>query len=119
MEYDVIGKGESLVIFLHGWIAHAAQYDFVVENLDLDAFKYIFLDYRGYGKNIEKKGSYDLVELATDCCEVIKKEKCDNVILIAHSMGGLVAQKVATMQQGKIKKIMLVAPVPYDGFSFD
>ena len=53
---------------------------------------------------------FDLAGLASDAKEVVKALKLDRYVLIGHSMGGKVAQLIASERPEKLSGLILVAP---------
>ncbi|XOB61649.1 alpha/beta fold hydrolase [Campylobacterota bacterium DY0563] len=114
LNYKVIGRGEKKVLFLHELMGDCRNYEPIFPFLDKENFTYIFIDLRGYGlsKNIE--GEYNLEEASTDVINLISKLNFDEVILAAHSMSTMIAQRIALIEP-KVKKLILTTPISASG----
>lgn len=90
LEYEVTGAGPAIV-FLHGWASSRMCWHSVVDLLKKD-FCCITLDLRGHGNSrLTGNGHADVMSMADDVAALLKKLEADPVLLVAHSMGGMVA----------------------------
>lgn len=105
--YESTGTGTPIII-LHG---NGFDLTCFSPHLDTLAQKYrlIFTDMRGSGKSIDQS-SISLDQLAHDVDAVRQGLGLDKIVLMGHSLGGLVAMKYATLFAGKLDKLILVAP---------
>ncbi len=110
----IIGNGDIKIIFLHELMGDCRNYEAIFPFLDKENFTYIFTDLRGYGLSKEIKGEYNLEEASNDVKNLITKLNLDEVILVAHSMSTMIAQRVALIEQ-KIKKLILTTPISASG----
>ncbi len=110
----IIGNGDTKIIFLHELMGDSRNYESIFPFLDKENFTYIFTDLRGYGLSKEIKGEYNLEEASNDVKNLITKLKLDEVILVAHSMSTMIAQRVALIEK-KIKKLILTTPISASG----
>ncbi len=110
----IIGNGDTKIIFLHELMGDCRNYEAIFPFLDKENFTYIFIDLRGYGLSKEIKGEYNLEEASNDVKNLITKLKLDEVILVAHSMSTMIAQRVALIEK-KIKKLILTTPISASG----
>jgi len=110
----IIGNGDTKIIFLHELMGDSRNYEAIFPFLDKENFTYIFTDLRGYGLSKEIKGEYNLEEASNDVKNLITKLKLDEVILVAHSMSTMIAQRVALIEK-KIKKLILTTPISASG----
>jgi 3-oxoadipate enol-lactonase len=103
--FTVLGGGPT-VLMLHGigggHLAFAPQ----VESLASNGYRAIAWDMPGYGHSppIEP---YTFKGLAESCIRLIEGLKCDNVVLVGHSMGGMVAQEVIARRPDLVSKLVL------------
>lgn len=47
--YHRVGNGPHPVLVLHGWFGDAHSFEEIEPWLNVHAFNYVFMDYRGYG----------------------------------------------------------------------
>ena len=81
----------------------------VVERLDPTAFTAHMLDFRGSGLSDRPSDGYDLRGFSSDVRAALA-ELPARVELVAHSMGGKIAQFVALDPPANLKGLVLVAP---------
>ena len=112
--YTQIGSGQEKVLILHGWFGDYSVWEPTFNSLDQDAFTYVFIDYRGYGKSKDLEGNYTMNEIAKDAISLINNLGWDVFHLIGHSMGGMAMQRVTLNinDRGRIKSMIGIDPVP-------
>lgn len=78
------------------------------------------LDLRGHGKSegFNDIDSFSLSQYADDVMEVMNQLD-ENVILIGHSMGGAVVQKILSLHPKNVKAAVLLSSVPHSGMFKD
>jgi pimeloyl-ACP methyl ester carboxylesterase len=107
--YDVNGEGQA-ILFIHGWAGSRLHWDPAPSFLP--GFKTIAIDLYGFGDSEEPSRvsiPEDYVELV---CGFIKQLDIEHVILVAHSVGGLIAANVTLRFQELMTGLVLVeAPV--------
>ncbi len=110
----IIGNGDTKIIFLHELMGDCRNYEAIFPFLDKENFTYIFTDLRGYGLSKEKKGEYNLEEASHDVKNLISRLNLEEVVLVAHSMSTMIAQRVASIEP-KVKKLILTTPISASG----
>lgn len=108
------GRGDVALVFLHYWGGSARTWHHVTKGL-AGLTNCIGIDLRGWGKSEALDGRYDLGAMAEDVTEVISALGLKRIILVGHSMGGKVAQIVATGLAATAKALILIAPSPATG----
>lgn len=103
------GTGPRHILFAHGWISSRRMFYDVVERLDPAVFTAHMLDFRGSGLSDRPAEGYDLHGFASDMRATLATLPA-KVELVAHSMGGKIAQFVALDPPPNLKRIVLVAP---------
>jgi pimeloyl-ACP methyl ester carboxylesterase len=103
--FSVLGGGPT-VLMLHGigggHLAFAPQ----VETLASSGYRAVAWDMPGYGHSAPIE-PYTFKGLAESCIRLIEGLKCDNVTLVGHSMGGMVAQEVVVRRPDLVNKLVL------------
>jgi pimeloyl-ACP methyl ester carboxylesterase len=81
----------------------------VAERLDSQRFSLHLLDFRGCGLSDRPASGHHLEGYAGDALAVVRKIDAP-VTIVAHSMGGRIAQYIATQHPPHVQKLILVAP---------
>ncbi len=105
------GNGNPALVFLHYYGGSSRTWRHVISNL-APRFRTIAIDHRGWGKSDAPAAGYGLSDLAADAEGVISALNLQSYILIGHSMGGKVAQLMASRRPAGLAALVLVAPAP-------
>ncbi|HKU67103.1 MAG TPA: alpha/beta hydrolase [Candidatus Baltobacteraceae bacterium] len=103
------GHGARHVLFLHGWISARRMWYDVADRLDGDRFTLHLLDFRGNGLSDRPEHGHDLHGYVSDARAALERIDAP-VLVVGHSMGGKVAQYLATQRPANLEKLVLVAP---------
>ena len=103
------GNGARHVLFAHGWISSRRMWYDVADRLDLEQFTLHLFDFRGCGLSDRPRSLDDLWEYASDLRTVLATIDA-RVTLVGHSLGGRLAQYVATEQAANLERLILIAP---------
>jgi pimeloyl-ACP methyl ester carboxylesterase len=114
--YRVVGSGATDIILVHGWSVSGAVYDNLVAELQSGDYRLLIPDLRGTGDSSKPSTGYTLDNYAEDVLAVARDANVGRFVLVGHSMGGAIAQKLATMRPGRIQGLVLMSPVPASGF---
>jgi len=106
---EVRGNGPRHVLFAHGWISSRRMWYDVVGRVDPAAFTLHLLDFRGAGRSDRPDYGHDLEGYAGDLRAAIASIDAP-VTVVAHSMGGKIAQYVALAPPENLEKLVLIAP---------
>ena len=94
IEYHVYGQGDPAVILIHGWACNSAYW-----NGQLDALKgrytVVTLDLAGHGASGRNRTDWSIAHYADDVAAVAREIPNRQIVLVGHSMGGLVALAAA------------------------
>jgi pimeloyl-ACP methyl ester carboxylesterase len=105
------GIGEVSLVFLHYWGGSTRTWRHVISEL-AKFHRTIAIDHRGWGLSDAPSSGYELAELAADAQGVIEALGLQRYILVGHSMGGKVAQLLASRRPKGLAGLVLVAPSP-------
>jgi pimeloyl-ACP methyl ester carboxylesterase len=105
------GAGSPALVFLHYWGGSSRTWRHVVDRLVAD-FRTVTLDQRGWGRSAAPATGYALADLAEDAQAVIAALDLERYILVGHSMGGKVAQLIASRRPRGLMGMALIAPAP-------
>lgn len=102
------GQGPRALLFAHGWISGRRMWYDVADRLDPERFTAHLLDFRGAGLSDRPLAGHDLDGYASDLRAAL--DAVGPAVLVAHSMGGKIAQFVATERPPGLERLVLVAP---------
>jgi pimeloyl-ACP methyl ester carboxylesterase len=105
------GAGMPALVFLHYWGGSARTWRHVIEALAPE-FRTVAIDQRGWGRSAAPASGYELTDMADDAQAVIETLDLERYILVGHSMGGKVAQLLASRRPRGLIGLALVAPSP-------
>lgn len=103
------GTGPTLV-FLHYWGGSARTWNLVTDHLAGRGV--LTVDLRGWSRSSKLPGPYTLHQLADDTLALVADAGLEDYVLVGHSMGGKVAQLVATTRPAGLRGLVLVGPGP-------
>lgn len=115
LAYTEEGKGEQVLLFIHGLGSYLPVWKNNIETLK-KSFRCIVVDLPGYGKS--SKGDYPqtMTFYAQTLLDFIEKLKLKNVVPVGHSMGGQIALTMALKQPLLFKRMVLIAPAGLEEF---
>ncbi len=105
------GAGEPVLVFLHYWGGTSRTWNGVINYLK-DGFRCIAYDQRGWGQSDKPSEGYALSDLADEVQSLIHTLGLTKYVLIGHSMGGKIAQLLASRNPVGLTGLVLVAPAP-------
>lgn len=105
------GTGEPTLVFLHYWGGSLRTWDKVVARL-ADSFRCVAYDIRGWGKSDAPASGYSISDMAIEAASLIEMLGLKKYVLVGHSMGGKVAQLLASRKPTGLAGLILVAPAP-------
>jgi pimeloyl-ACP methyl ester carboxylesterase len=94
LHYDVRGKGDTALVFVHCWSCDRTYWKHQVDELAGD-YRVVTLDLGGHGRSGDSRTAWTIASLGGDVRAVIEALDLKRVIVIGHSMGGPVALDVA------------------------
>jgi pimeloyl-ACP methyl ester carboxylesterase len=102
---DVRGKGDTALVFLHGW---GGDREYWKNQADAFATDYtvVTLDQAGHGASGKDRKAWTVDALAGDVEAVVNELKLKRVVLIGHSMGGSVALLAARKLPGTVVAVV-------------
>jgi pimeloyl-ACP methyl ester carboxylesterase len=98
---EVRGKGNTALIFLHGWCGDHEYWKNQVQAFAAD-YCVVTLDQAGHGESGKNRDNWSVSGLAGDVESVVQSLGLKRVILVGHSMGGPVALAAAKRMPGKV-----------------
>ena len=111
--FTVLGGGPT-VLMLHGIGGGHLSFAPQVESLASQGYRAVAWDMPGYGRSAPIE-PYNFKGLAQSCITLIEALKCGDVVLVGHSMGGMVAQEVMARRPELVSKLVLCGTSPSFG----
>jgi uncharacterized protein (TIGR02246 family) len=105
------GSGDVTLVFLHYYGGSSRTWEEVANALS-DRYRIVATDHRGWGDSEAPADGYGIAELAADAQGVIDALGLRRYVLVGHSMGGKVAQLLASRRPNGLQGLVLVAPSP-------
>ena len=102
---DSNGSGIPL-LFLHGTGCDSADWTSVTERLPQNQ-RYITLDFRGHGQSSTPTDPFTIENLVDDVLKLVDFLSIPKLVLVGHSLGGMVAMEIAKRSSSVIGLILL------------
>lgn len=108
-----------VILCLHGWLDNAASFTPLFEQLEqedsplLKQFNFIAIDWIGHGLSSHRglDSHYHFVDWVYDLLLLIESQGWDQVNIIGHSMGGMIATAFTSAFNEKVNKLMLIESI--------
>lgn len=106
LAYDVRGEGPP-VLLIQGVGVHG---DGWLPQTEVLAAKYrcVTFDNRGIGRSVPAGAPVTVEQMAADACAILDAEKVEAAHVVGHSLGGLVALRVALEARSRVKSLALM-----------
>lgn len=109
LEVEESGVGDLTLVFLHYWGGTHRTWSKVAGELRA-SYRIVTYDMRGWGESGAAESGYSIAALADEATALIEYLGLSRYALIGHSMGGKVAQLVASRNPQGLVALVLVAP---------
>jgi pimeloyl-ACP methyl ester carboxylesterase len=103
--YEVRGKGDTALIFLHGWCGDRSYWKNQVGEFAND-YRVVAVDQAGHGESGKNRTNWTVASLAADVEALAKALGLKRVILVGHSMGGPVALLAARRMPDRVVAVI-------------
>lgn len=101
-----------VALLLHGKNMSGAYWEPTIRALTERGFRVVVPDQIGFGKSSKPDGfQFTFQELATDTRGLLDRLKIDRVMVVGHSMGGMLATRFALMYPERVERLALVNPI--------
>jgi pimeloyl-ACP methyl ester carboxylesterase len=108
--YDVAGpEGAPPIVLLHGLSGARSTWHDLTADLATDHRVYA-VDQRGHGSSSKVPGTYDILRYAADQVAFLEGVVREPVVLVGHSLGGVVAAEVAGTRPDLVRGAFLEDP---------
>ena len=103
------------IVMLHGIGGGKAQWAPQLDLLALHGWRAIAWDMPGYGESRMPAGDYTFAELAASLMRLLDALRIERVIVLGHSMGGMVALEAYAQAQERFAGLILACTSPAFG----
>ncbi len=101
-------KGSPTFLFLHGLTDSWHSFDEVMKRVPA-TYHVIALTQRGHGLSDKPASGYSISNFAADAASVVRSLNAGPVIVVGHSMGGMVAQQFAQQYPELTRALVIVS----------
>jgi len=101
ISYEIWGKGEPTLVFVHGWSCDARYWRAQVPHFS-ETYRVVMLDLAGHGHSGSNRTRYSMKAFGEDLRAVTVATGSHEVILIGHSMGGYVIAEAARLMPDRV-----------------
>ena len=109
-------NGKTIVL-LHGKNFNGYYFERTAQALLKEGFRIIMPDQIGFGKSSKpKQYQFSFQQLAENTKSILDDLKIDKFIVLGHSMGGMLATKMAVMYPENIEKLILENPIGLEDY---
>jgi pimeloyl-ACP methyl ester carboxylesterase len=95
------------VLMLHGYGDSSFSYSAVLPLMPSN-LRVIVPDQRGHGDSARPEGRYAMDDFASDAFQLLDALGVKDAIVVGHSMGSLVARRMAEREPSRVKRLVLV-----------
>jgi pimeloyl-ACP methyl ester carboxylesterase len=112
MDVAPLGRANGhTVILLHGNNFAGFYFGGPIDALRKEGFRVIVPDQIGYGRSSKPIIPYNLHDMARNTRLVLQSLKIDRVMVVGHSMGGMLAARFATQYPVMVERLVLYNPI--------
>jgi pimeloyl-ACP methyl ester carboxylesterase len=111
---DVAPQGTAngrTVVLLHGNNFGGFYFKAIIDALTKEGFRVIVPDQIGYGRSSKPIAPYNFNSQARNTFQILQKEKVERAMVVGHSMGGMLAARLATQYPKAIERVVVYNPI--------
>jgi pimeloyl-ACP methyl ester carboxylesterase len=101
ISYNVRGKGELALVFVHGWCCDKRYWSYQVPYFE-NRYRVVTIDLAGHGLSDIGRRLWTIETFGGDVLAVVEKLNIERAILIGHSMGGPVIIEAARRMPDRV-----------------
>jgi pimeloyl-ACP methyl ester carboxylesterase len=105
-----------VILLLHGKNFNGYYWKNLIEALHERGFRVVVPDQVGFGKSDKPNIHYSFSVLATNTKELLDSLKVEQVVIISHSMGGMLATRFALMYPQLVEKLIYENPIGLEDY---
>ena len=103
-------NGHTVVLF-HGNNFAGFYFGGVIDALRKEGFRVVAPDQIGYGRSSKPIIPYNFNDMARNTRAILQSLKIDRVMVVGHSMGGMLAARFATQYPDVVERVVLYNPI--------
>src|SRR4051812_22847769 len=107
------------VVLLHGNNFAGFYFGGLVEVIRKEGFRVVVPDQIGYGRSSKPIMPYNFNDMARNTRLVLQHLNIDRVMVVGHSMGGMLAARFATQYPAMVERLVLYNPIGLSDPRFD
>jgi len=105
------------IMLLHGKNFNGAYWEKTAKDLSDKGFRVIIPDQIGFGKSSKPQSyQFSFAQLASNTKAILDDLKIDKIIVLGHSMGGMVATRFTLMYPETVEKLILENPIGLEDY---
>lgn len=105
------------IMLLHGKNFNGAYWERTAKDLSDNGFRVIIPDQIGFGKSSKPQSyQFSFSQLAENTKAILDKLKIDKIIVLGHSMGGMIATRFTLQYPEKVEKLILENPIGLEDY---
>ena len=99
------------VMLLHGNNFGGFYFGVIIDGLTDAGFRVIVPDQIGYGKSSKPIAPYNFSSQARNTQLILQEEQIDKVMVVGHSMGGMLATRFTTQYPDSVERLVVYNPI--------
>ena len=99
------------VLLLHGNNFGGFYFKAIIDGLTKEGFRVITPDQIGYGRSSKPIAPFNFNSQARNTWRILQHEKVERVMIIGHSMGGMLAARMATQFPQSVERVVIYNPI--------
>ena len=103
-------NGHTVMIF-HGHNFAGFYFGNIIDALRAEGFRVIVVDQIGYGRSSKPLIQYTLSDMARNSNAILESLKIDRVMVVGHSMGGMLAARFASLYPKVAERVVIYNPI--------
>ncbi|WHF52421.1 alpha/beta hydrolase [Chryseobacterium gotjawalense] len=112
-----INPNGKVIVLLHGKNFNAANWEQTIKELNKKGYRVIAPDQIGFGKSTKPANyQYSFQQLAFNTKSILDRLKINKIMLLGHSMGGMLATRFALSYPEMTDKLILENPIGLEDY---